>query len=74
METKIKAVYTFIENEKLDKPFSRRIGTGFVNRDGSLNIVLDALPVSGRLHVRDIELRRDEATTSIKTEVESCAA
>ncbi|MBN1962679.1 MAG: hypothetical protein JW841_17235 [Deltaproteobacteria bacterium] len=73
MDTKIKAVYTFIENEKLDKPFSRRIGTGFVNRDGSINIILDALPVSGRLHVRDIDLRRDDTANNEKKEVETCA-
>ncbi|MCK5691164.1 hypothetical protein KAI87_17905 [Myxococcota bacterium] len=55
MQTKIKAVYTIIEDEKLEKPIFRRIGTAFVNRDDSLNLVLDALPVSGRLHVRNIE-------------------
>lgn len=60
METKIKAVYTIIENEKLKRPIFCRIGTGFINRDESINIVLDALPVSGRLHVRDYEPRRDD--------------
>ena len=30
-----------------------RIGIGFVNRDESINIILDAMPVNGRLHVRD---------------------
>ncbi len=58
METKLKAVYTIVDSEKLDKPVFRRIGTGFVNRDASLSIVLDALPVSGRLHVRDLDTGR----------------
>lgn len=58
--SKMKAVYTIIENEKLEKPFFCRIGTAFVNRDDSLNVFLDALPVNGRLHVREIE-RRVEA-------------
>ncbi len=58
METKLKAVYTIVEGEKLDRPLFRRIGTGFVNRDASLSIVLDALPVSGRLHVRALDTGR----------------
>lgn len=61
MEYKLKAVYTIIEGEKLDRPIFRRIGTAFVNRDGSLNVILDALPVSGRLHIREADARRDEA-------------
>tara|TARA_B100000959_G_C14953679_1_gene612847 strand:+ start:313 stop:495 length:183 start_codon:yes stop_codon:yes gene_type:complete len=52
MNKSLKAVFTIIEDEKLDKPLFRRIGTGFVNRDDSLNVILDALPVSGRLHIR----------------------
>lgn len=59
MDTKLKAVYTIIEGEKLDRPMFRRIGTAFVNRDSSYNVVLDALPVSGRLHIRDVEPRQD---------------
>ncbi len=62
MQTKLKAVFTIIEGEKLERPLFRRVGTGFVNQDQSLNIVLDALPLSGRLHVRDLE----PAPTSVK--------
>ena len=29
-----------------------RIGVAFDNKDGSLNLLLDAVPLSGRLHVR----------------------
>ena len=56
-EATLKAVYTIIEGEHLEKPLFRRIGTAFVNRDRSLNVLLDALPVSGRLHIRDPEPR-----------------
>ena len=42
---KMKAVFTIVESDKLEKPLFRRIGTGFVNRDGSLNLFLDALPI-----------------------------
>ena len=51
----VKAVYTVVEGTAPDRPLLRRIGTGFVNRDASLSIVLDTLPVSGRLHVRDLD-------------------
>ena len=30
-----------------------KIGVAFVNSDGSLNVILDALPMNGRLHIRD---------------------
>jgi hypothetical protein len=30
-----------------------RIGTAFVNKDESLNVWLDALPIDGRLHCRE---------------------
>jgi hypothetical protein len=54
MESSVKAVYAVVEGTAPDHPMLRRVGTGFVNRDTSLSIVLDALPVSGRLHVRDL--------------------
>ena len=56
-----KAVFTVIDGKNLDRPIFRRIGTAFINRDESLNVILDALPVSGRLHIRDAEVRRKGA-------------
>ena len=50
---KHKAVYVIIENERLEKPLFRRIGTAFVNKDQSLNVILEALPIEGRLHIRE---------------------
>lgn len=35
------------------KGFWTKIGIGFVNRDNSINVVLDALPLNGRFHIRD---------------------
>ena len=58
-KTQMKAIFTIIESEKLEKPLFRRIGTGFVNRDGSLNLFLDALPVNGKLHVRDVKSEKE---------------
>ena len=58
-EASRKAVYAVIENDNLERPLFRRIGTAFVNRDDSLNILLDAVPLCGRLHVRNPEPRRN---------------
>lgn len=52
MESKqLKIVYTI--TERGEKSYWTRIGVAYTNRDGSINIKLDAVPVSGTLHVRD---------------------
>jgi hypothetical protein len=38
-----------------------RAGFAEVNRDGSLNLQLDVLPMDGKLHVREAGERRDPA-------------
>lgn len=53
------AVYTIIERGEDQKPRWVRIGIAFVSRDGSLNVILDAVPVSGKLHVRDFREREE---------------
>ena len=53
MASKRKDVFVIIESPTLQKPLWRKIGGAFVNRDGSLSVILDALPVSGRMHIRD---------------------
>lgn len=58
-EKKPKGVYVIIENERLEKPLWKRVGTAFINRDESLNILLDALPLNGKLHVRELKERDD---------------
>jgi hypothetical protein len=50
----IKAVYTVVERGQ-GKSFWVRIGVGFTNRDGSLNLRLDAIPINGTLQVREWE-------------------
>jgi len=66
-DSKMKAVFMVIDpittSEVSKRPIFRRIGTGFVNRDGSMNVFLDALPISGKLHIRDLveeEKKEDE--------------
>src|SRR5689334_12938201 len=53
-------VYALIE-----RPSGRthwlRIGIAFVNRDGSENVLLDAIPLSGKLQIRE-EDRKDEGS------------
>lgn len=41
-----------------------RAGSAFVNKDGSLNVLLDVLPLDGKLHVREAMEKRDAANDS----------
>jgi hypothetical protein len=41
-----------------------RAGTGYANKDGSMNLVLDVLPLNGRLHIREVGEKRDSANGS----------
>jgi hypothetical protein len=50
----MKAVYTVIDRGQ-GKSVWVRVGVGFTNRDGSLNLRLDAIPVNGMLQVREWE-------------------
>lgn len=46
------------QNEK--KSVWVKAGSAWVNRDGSINVYLDVLPLDGKLHVREaLEDRRD---------------
>jgi hypothetical protein len=46
-----KVVYAVVERGP--RKHWLRIGMAFVNRDGSLNVKLDAVPLSGQLQIRD---------------------
>jgi hypothetical protein len=52
----MKVVYTVVERSP-GKSFWTRVGVGFVNRDGSINLRLEAIPINGTLQVRDWEER-----------------
>lgn len=54
----MKVVYTIVERAQ-GKSFWTRIGVGFVNRDGSIQLKLDAIPTNGTIQVRDWEPRDD---------------
>jgi hypothetical protein len=40
------------------------VGAAFVNRDGSLNVRLDAMPVNGELQIRDYQPREAREAAS----------
>lgn len=48
-------VYTIVEanGNGLKKDLWLRIGTAFVNNDGSINVKLNALPMGGKLQLRE---------------------
>jgi hypothetical protein len=54
-KTTVKDVYAIYESHNDRKERARwvRVGVAFDNRDGSLNVLLDAIPLSGRLQIRD---------------------
>ena len=56
-DNKVKIAYTVVEREKDGRQFWVRVGAAFVNRDGSLNVRLDAMPVNGKLQIRDYQPR-----------------
>jgi hypothetical protein len=62
-----KAVYTIVEKEG-SKSIWVRIGWAHVNQDGSYNLQLDALPVNGKLQVRDWVPRDDWAPRNARRE------
>ncbi len=43
-----------------------RAGSAFVNKDGSLNLLLDVLPLDGKLHVREAGEKKDGAPAAKK--------
>ena len=56
-ENKVKIAYTVVERNRDGRKFWVRVGAAFVNRDGSLNVRLDAMPVNGELQIRDYQPR-----------------
>jgi hypothetical protein len=51
----MKDVYAIYESKNDSKERARwvRVGVAFDNRDGSVNVLLDAIPLSGRLQIRN---------------------
>jgi len=53
----MKDVYAIYESKNEGRERSRwvRVGVAFENRDHSINVLLDAIPLSGRLQIRNRE-------------------
>lgn len=54
-----KAVYTVCPRGEGKKPFWARIGTCWTNKDGSFTVTLDALPLDGKLVIREEQTREE---------------
>ena len=63
-QSKMKIAY--VVTQRGTNKYWTRIGAAFVNRDGSINVKLEAVPVSGEIHVRDYVPRDENATTLFK--------
>jgi hypothetical protein len=62
-QSKMKIAY--VVTQRGTNKYWTRIGAAFVNRDGSINVKLDAMPVSGEIHVRDYVPREEGATPTL---------
>jgi hypothetical protein len=49
----------FAITERDGHTFWNKCGSSFPNRDGSVNLYLDTLPISGRLQIRDPKPREE---------------
>lgn len=68
----LKIVYTIAEHG--ERNYWRRIGVAYVNRDGSLNVKLDAVPVNGTMQIRDWTPREDSVEERRRTNGSSQSA
>ena len=58
-QSKMKIAY--VVTQRGTQKYWNRVGVAFVNRDGSFNVKLEAVPVSGEIHVRDYVPREESA-------------
>lgn len=65
----MKAAYTINEREVRGekKSFWTKIGVAFDNRDGSLTVRLEALPLNGVLQIREDQDKKDAGAPPVKT-------
>lgn len=61
MSNSRKDVLTVVERN--GKSFWTKVGSAFENRDGSLSVLLDALPVNGKLQIREPRQRDETRST-----------
>ena len=61
--TKMKIAYVITTRNS--RSFWNRVGVAFVNSDGSINVKLEAVPVSGELQIRDYVPREEANPTTL---------
>ena len=61
-QNKMKIAYVITQRK--DRNFWNRVGVAFVNNDGSINVKLEAVPVSGEIQIRDYQPRDELAAGS----------
>ena len=54
---KQRVVYAIIEKPHLKKAVWMKLGVAHVNQDQSINVYLDALPMGGKLQIREEEVK-----------------
>jgi hypothetical protein len=59
--SKMKIVYAI--SDRNSRKYWNRIGVAFINGDGSINVKLEAVPVSGEMQIRDY-VPRDDARSA----------
>lgn len=52
----------YVITQRKDRNFWNRVGVAFVNNDGSINVKLEAVPVSGEIQIRDYQPRDELAS------------
>ena len=71
-QSNLKVVYVITKRD--DRKYWNRIGVAFTNRDGSLNVRLEAMPVGGEMHIRDYVPREDSLLTNDRRESDQPSA
>ena len=55
--TEVKDVFHIVERSgsgvEPDKSIWTKVGVAFVNKDQSLNVMLEVIPLDGKLHIRE---------------------
>ena len=57
----------YVITQRKDKSFWNRVGVAFVNNDGSINVKLEAVPVSGEIQIRDYQPKDELASTATRS-------
>ena len=65
-QSKMKIAY--VVTQRGTNKYWTRIGAAFVNRDGSINVKLEAVPVNGEVQIRDYVPREDAPGTYSRRE------